>query len=202
LQATIVANNDAEDSDTDNIAGSIHDSLGHNLFNDDPAGDNGDGDLNDKPVCFGNFDNNGGQTDTLPPVSCTTEAPWAVDWGPSSGPSDDQRELSRPVNTYTDIGAYECQEDPCETEPPAIPSYDGPGFDVRFVGVSENVSNSADTVSTRDETLVLESNPESTATLANAFGRHDRTSTGWTLAGRARAPVLALWADPLRIGLE
>jgi hypothetical protein len=116
LRATIVANNEADTptANLDNISGGPMTSLGHNLFNDRPAGATGTGDLTNMLVCFFNLADYGGSsqfahTKTLQPKGCAGSSVWARNNGPSSGPTDDQRTFTRPEGAATNIGAFECQ---------------------------------------------------------------------------------------------
>ena len=49
----------------------------------------------------------------MPPKPCSDSTVWALDNGPTTSLSDDQRELGRPVGDATDIGAVECQDEAC-----------------------------------------------------------------------------------------
>jgi hypothetical protein len=97
------------------------------LFDDRPSGTAGTGDLFRKPTCFLSLTDNGGSsqfahTQTMEPMACAQSTVWALNGGPSTGLSDDQRTFTRPVGAATDIGAFECQTNECDETELGAPS--------------------------------------------------------------------------------
>lgn len=91
-------------------------SLGHNLVDDISCFFSGVGDVIANPM-MSDLGDNGGPTQTHALVFGSP----AIDGGTNEGcPDHDQRGISRPINAFCDIGAYEWRESPTQPVPPGI----------------------------------------------------------------------------------
>jgi hypothetical protein len=125
LRSNIFAYNelikDGPVKDNIDLEGLDMNSLGHNLFDDNP--DDGVGvhptDQIDTPQCFYDLGiHGGGLTETLPPERCEgAGTTWAFNAGGSVEVTDDQRKQTRPKHGAPDVGAYECDTVQCSSEP-------------------------------------------------------------------------------------
>ena len=110
---SIVADNSAPGSTAPDLAGTIGDSNGHNIFGSDVEG-NAPGDLENVPASLlfaGGLADNGGPTQTVA-LRDAADNPALGGADPTSAPATDQRGVARPqpAGTNPDIGAFELDQ--------------------------------------------------------------------------------------------